>query len=705
MKKVKILSVLGILLAMGVTACGGKPSEQPSDSGNTPVSEQSSNPASEESSKPSESQHKHSYGQWTTTAEPTCTEAGSKERVCECGDKQVEEIPALGHDFSDGAEKVDVLEEEGSVKEEMYKCKRCTATSVRWNATEYDVAKTTERSTKKPESRGSGKAVRFDSTANYQDADTTKKGCHIVYNVYIPEPATKLNIYMKTSKRTDNTLPPVVNKMEDDNAKGYEYVNGELVRPATRYGLKIDGEIFIVPEDTSGQEWQDGINWYFLPGEHAFETAGIHEIEFYNLGGYRADFYEFALVGFGPHEHVQKFTAIDSRLNSDNKQVLLSEDKFDGTKAIDIAFKDFSDAPANPSGTNPWYMAKGSFATWKINVDKAIEGAKLYFSLECSSDTHLERHLFNEAQWNEAHPDDPVKLPGQSPDTVDEAAWRYSIFVGETEFPILNNKTMGESGVKAKNEQTYVYFGDINLAAGENVVKLQQNNIGYRMKFNQNVRIVYNSDAVIAGEHGHLYNELVSETPATCTEAGSKVMKCLCGETTTIETPALGHDWKVGEADANGVSALTCGREGCTASGLQMHAFDGDNAACLDGSNKMVNGTKVTWAVNMPKAGTYELYLQAKHSANQANQKFGDGYGLSAGSIVEGTYTPSVTGVNNLTTDKAYKDVGLNQNTAEYFLVGSIALTQGDIVIQFQNAGTQGYRLIYENSLRLIFVA
>ena len=107
----------------------------------------------------------------------------------------------------------------------------------------------------------------------------------------------------------------------------------------------------------------------------------------------------------------------------------------------------------------------------------------------------------------------------------------------------------------------------------------------------------------------------------------------------------------------------------------------------------------------MPKAGTYELYLQAKHSANQANQKFGDGYGLSAGSIVEGTYTPSVTGVNNLTTDKAYKDVGLNQNTAEYFLVGSIALTQGDIVIQFQNAGTQGYRLIYENSLRLIFVA
>ena len=41
--------------------------------------------------------HEHSFGEWTVTTEPTCTEDGSKERVCECGEKETEVIPALGH--------------------------------------------------------------------------------------------------------------------------------------------------------------------------------------------------------------------------------------------------------------------------------------------------------------------------------------------------------------------------------------------------------------------------------------------------------------------------------------------------------------------------------------------------------------------------------------------------------------------------------
>ena len=47
--------------------------------------------------------HEHSYGDWTVTKEATCTEKGSRERVCSCGDKQTEEIAALGHDFTDWA--------------------------------------------------------------------------------------------------------------------------------------------------------------------------------------------------------------------------------------------------------------------------------------------------------------------------------------------------------------------------------------------------------------------------------------------------------------------------------------------------------------------------------------------------------------------------------------------------------------------------
>ena len=40
----------------------------------------------------------YTYGDWTVTKNPTCTELGSKERLCAvCGNKVVKEIPALGH--------------------------------------------------------------------------------------------------------------------------------------------------------------------------------------------------------------------------------------------------------------------------------------------------------------------------------------------------------------------------------------------------------------------------------------------------------------------------------------------------------------------------------------------------------------------------------------------------------------------------------
>ncbi len=44
-----------------------------------------------------DNEHTHSYGEWTTVTEPMCTTAGSKERVCTCGEKETDTIPATGH--------------------------------------------------------------------------------------------------------------------------------------------------------------------------------------------------------------------------------------------------------------------------------------------------------------------------------------------------------------------------------------------------------------------------------------------------------------------------------------------------------------------------------------------------------------------------------------------------------------------------------
>lgn len=43
--------------------------------------------------------HSHQYGQWQTVKAETCTQNGRMERVCSCGDRQTQEIPACGHDM------------------------------------------------------------------------------------------------------------------------------------------------------------------------------------------------------------------------------------------------------------------------------------------------------------------------------------------------------------------------------------------------------------------------------------------------------------------------------------------------------------------------------------------------------------------------------------------------------------------------------
>ncbi|MBQ7230749.1 MAG: leucine-rich repeat domain-containing protein, partial [Oscillospiraceae bacterium] len=46
-----------------------------------------------------EAPHEHSFGEWTVTTEPTCTEKGEETRSCECGETETREIAALGHDY------------------------------------------------------------------------------------------------------------------------------------------------------------------------------------------------------------------------------------------------------------------------------------------------------------------------------------------------------------------------------------------------------------------------------------------------------------------------------------------------------------------------------------------------------------------------------------------------------------------------------
>lgn len=66
----------------------------------------------------------HTVDEYTVTAEPTCTEAGSKEGVCSvCGETVTKEIPATGHTET-GPEILDNTQEDGHTYE-IYTCSVC----------------------------------------------------------------------------------------------------------------------------------------------------------------------------------------------------------------------------------------------------------------------------------------------------------------------------------------------------------------------------------------------------------------------------------------------------------------------------------------------------------------------------------------------------------------------------------------------------
>ena len=99
MKKLGILLLAAAFAVCGLmtfAACNEETSGPGDDPIVTPGPDDPDDPGKPE--EPDEPDvHTHNFGEWEVVTEPTCTEEGLRERVCACGEKESEEIAALGH--------------------------------------------------------------------------------------------------------------------------------------------------------------------------------------------------------------------------------------------------------------------------------------------------------------------------------------------------------------------------------------------------------------------------------------------------------------------------------------------------------------------------------------------------------------------------------------------------------------------------------
>lgn len=366
-------------------------------------------------------------------------------------------------------------------------------------------------------------------------------------------------------------------------------------------------------------------------------------------------------------EHVHDYKVTATVKNADNKDLNIKSCSC-GLKYIEIDFKDYAAISATPDATDPWYLKKDSNVTWNISVDKAIEGAKVEFGMIATSDDHLGRHLYNEYKEDAKHAGEEGYVPqntAQNPDKDSEAAWRYSVDVGETNYAITNTKTMKENGAK-KDVLTYVELATINLAEGNNVLKLTQNNIGYRMRFNGEVRIWFTGNAKIVNPNAHVHSFSPVADGANSDGKVIKNYECSCG----------GKVAGIAITDA--------------ASGADRIESDG----------KIKTNSTITWKIVAPQAGACTMMMAAKLSSAYLGQNptpdtpFNSGYSIKAGSTA-GTCTIG---------GKHYEsDLNMNGTDYVYFEIGTLTVEAGENVIELKTPSSQNFRACFGGEVRLVF--
>ena len=123
-KSLLLVLVLILVCVLTLSAC-----DNGTDQPQNPDAEQSTNQPTDNNNESSNTDnHTHTFGQWTTIKDATCTVKGEQERSCSCGEKETQSIDALAHTEVVDASVAATCTTDG--KTEGKHCSRCNETLV-----------------------------------------------------------------------------------------------------------------------------------------------------------------------------------------------------------------------------------------------------------------------------------------------------------------------------------------------------------------------------------------------------------------------------------------------------------------------------------------------------------------------------------------------------------------------------------------------
>ena len=641
MKKTKILTVLGVLLAMGVTACGGStksssqvssessvpstvapstdssPAPQSSDSSDVASSDSSvessiessessaaessessaagssdtSIASSEDSSESSEasseisSECKHSWGAWEVTTQPTCTEPGEQQRVCEkCNEVQTKEKAALGHDFENGTVVSDTSTcTEAGVK--VIKCSRCEVTQEfpaeagHKYGEDIPVAADAEKGTvdyKKSVCTvdGTTKVVVNQSVFSYDEGSSRKDGT--------PEGYTKLNGNNQTWRFKFDF---------DKYAKGKLYLYGCMDGWKSNYskkafsynskpniGVTVNGQAlkeealsnvvytdFLTGDNESGELSDDG---YGFIGNIVL-TKGVNEIAYSRLASMNTLVKDvvFVLDEVYDEEITETTVAAETGYVGYKKVV----NNLTGATKLEIRALDgtFADGSSNKNGTEEGYMklnSNGNKISWKFKSEKAAV-ASIYqvgFMDSFSSNT-LKTYAWISSSNSTTTEEGNFRV-SINDSVIDKSAYMDITFQdltkdGEVLFEESKNYSpvalcpIGDLVLKAgDNTLTYERLGSYNFAVSALVIVINEEAdadfvVEETLSSDDNAHYhAVTGTNVVFDKASHTWASdtdlAATDTESTCSEHGIAHEKCsVCGKTRERQLDLLPHTW------------------------------------------------------------------------------------------------------------------------------------------------------------------